>query len=55
MNEITPLLKKLFSIQTLDEISDDEFELLEFFVVRLFKNLQHKRSQGDKTDSVFQV
>lgn len=54
MNEITPLFKKLFSIAIPDEISDDEYELLELFVVRLFKKLQHKRSQGDKTDSVFQ-
>ena len=36
MDEITPLFQKLFSIATPDEISDDEFELLEFFVVRLY-------------------
>ena len=33
MDEITPLFKKLPYIATPDEISDDEFELLEFFVV----------------------
>ena len=36
MDEITPLFKKLSSIATLYEISDDEFELLEFFLVRLY-------------------
>ena len=36
MGEITLLFKKLSSIATPDEISDDEFELLEFFVVKLY-------------------
>ena len=36
MDEITPLFQKFSSIATLDEISDDEFELFEFFVVRLY-------------------
>ena len=36
MDEITPFFKKLSSIATPDEISDDEFELLAFFVVRLY-------------------
>ena len=35
MDEITPVFKKL-PIATPDEISDDEFRLLEFFVVRLY-------------------
>ena len=39
IDEITPLFKKLFSIATLDEISDDEFELLEFFIVRLYSKI----------------
>ena len=36
MDEITPLFKKLFSVATLNEINDDEFKLLEFYVVRLY-------------------
>ena len=36
MDEITPLFKKLSFVAALDEISDNEFELLEFFVVRLY-------------------
>ena len=36
MNEITPLFKKLCSIAALDEINGDDFELLEFFVMRLY-------------------
>ena len=35
MNEIPLLFKKLSSIATPDGITDDEFELLELFVVRL--------------------
>ena len=60
MNEITSLFKKLSAIATPDEINDDEFELAEFFVVRLtklikiIKNLQHKRTERDKRDFVFQ-
>ena len=36
MDEITPFFQKLSSLVTLDEISDDEFELLQFFVVRSY-------------------
>ena len=36
MDEITPFFQKLSSLATLDEISDDEFELLYFFVVRSY-------------------
>ena len=36
MDEITPFFQKLSSLATLDEISDDEFELLQFFVVRSY-------------------
>ena len=36
MDEITSLFKKLSSIATPEEISDNEFERLEFFVVRLY-------------------
>ena len=36
MDKITPLFKKLSSIVTLDDISDAEFELFEFFVVSLY-------------------
>lgn len=35
MDEVATLFKKLSSIATPDEVSDDEFELLDFFVVRL--------------------
>ena len=36
MDEITPLFTKTFSIATPDKIGGDEFELFEFFVVRLY-------------------
>ena len=36
MDEISPLYIKLSSATTLNKISDDEFELLEFFLVRLY-------------------
>ena len=36
MNQIAPLFKKLSYIATPDEISDDEFKLLELFVMRLY-------------------
>ena len=36
IDETTSLFKKLSSIATPDEISNNEFELLEFFVVRLY-------------------
>ena len=36
MNEIAPLFKKLCSIAAPDKITGDDFELLEFFVMRLY-------------------
>ena len=39
MDEITSLFKKLPSTATPDEISDNEFEVLEFFWVRLYSKI----------------
>ena len=47
MDEITLLFKKLPSIATPDEINDIEFELLEFFVVRLYSNTCNIKEVND--------
>ena len=47
MDEITSFLKKLSSITTPDEISDDEIELLEFFMVRLHSKTRNTKEMNE--------
>ena len=53
MDEITPLFKKLSSIATPDEISDDEFELLGFFVVRLYSKIFYTKEVNKARQILF--
>ena len=53
MNEITPVFKKLFSIATPDEVSDDEFKLLEFFVVRLYSKTCNTKEMNEARHILF--
>ena len=52
-DKITPLLKKLSSTATPDEISDDEFELLEFFVVRLYPKTCNTKENSEASRILF--
>ena len=53
MDEITPLFKKLFSIATPNEISDDEFKLLEFFVVRFYSKNSNTKEVNEARRILF--
>ena len=53
MDEITPLFKKLFSVATLNEINDDEFKLLEFYVVRLYSKTCNTKEVNEARWNLF--
>ena len=53
MDELTLLFKKLSSVATPDEISDIEFELLDFFVVRLYSNTCNTKEVSDARRILF--
>ena len=53
MDEITSLFKKLSSIAAPKEISDNEFEPLEFFVVRLYLKTCNTKEMNEARQILF--
>ena len=53
MVDISSIFKKLSAIATPDEISDDEFELLEFFVVKLYSETYNTKEVNESRMILF--
>ena len=53
MDEITSWFKKLSSIATPDKISDGEFEVLEFFLVRLYSESYNTKKLNEARRILF--
>ena len=52
-DDISSIFKKLSAIATPDEISDDEFKLLEFFVVKLYSETYNTKEVNESRMILF--